>query len=460
SLFLLFIFMFFLIVHDNLIAQAQFETGAIGINVSNGGRMRVFSPNLAGAREVERTSVLVGVNQNAVFDYPNDADVEIPAALVTSPIFSDFEITSTLNNEFPAVPVPPDVLVRTNVYGWLNESYVVVRYRVINKETSSINAIIGFETLHRTDNTYENDTIAYDPLSEILYAAETKWVGYKILSTPTGSAKVLVWYSGYSVDSTYYSWLTYGNYDTTPLITDADGDVTVLSTSPVSIAPEDSAEIFFAIAIGGNKAAMESNMSEAEDKYNTIVPVELTSFSAKVDKRNVTLNWQTATEINNRGFEIERKLITGNESQWVTIGFREGFGTTTQAQNYFFGDDISDVSVSKISYRLKQIDFNGTFSYSDEIEVDVMPLEISLKQNYPNPFNPATIISFAIPSKEFVSLKVFNLLGQEVKTLINKELNEGNYNINFEAENLPSGIYIYKLSAGKFSETRKMMLIR
>ena len=459
-LFLISLFGFFLIWQDNSFAQAQFETGTIAINLSNGGRMRVFTPNLAGAREIERTSVLVGVNQNAVFDYPNDADVEIPAALVASPFYSDFEITSTLNNQYPAVPVPPDVFVRTNVYGWLNESYVVVRYRVINNETSAMNAIIGFETLHRTDNTYENDTIAYDPATQIVYAKESKWVGYKILSTPITSAKILTWYSGYSVDSAYYSWLTYGNFDTTPLITDADGDVTVMGTGAVSIAPGDSAEIFFAIAIGANKTAMETNMSAAMNKYNTIVPVELISFNASADKRNVTLNWQTSTEVNNRGFEIQRQYVTGNESKWVTVGFKEGYGTSTETHSYSYIDNISEISASHLSYRLKQIDFNGTFSYSDVVEVDVIPSRFSLSQNYPNPFNPSTLISFTIASKDFVTLKVYNLLGQEVTSLLSKDLEAGSYNLKFESGNLPSGIYLYTLSTGKFSETKKMILLR
>jgi hypothetical protein len=455
------VFAFFFIWQENVSAQAQFETGSIAVNLSNGGRMRVFSPNLAGAREVERTSVLVGVGPTAVFDYPNDADSEIPAALEPNPLFSDFELTSTLNNEFPAVPVPPDVLVRTNVYGWMNESYVVVRYRVINKEVNPINAVIGFETLHRTDNTYENDTIAYDTSTDILYAAESKWVGYKILSAPTYSARIVEWYSGYSdEDSTYWGWLNYGNFDTTPFITDGDGDISILSINYVLIAPEDSADLYFAIAVGSDKAAMEANIDEAETRYNTIVPVELISFTALPAQNFITLSWETASEVNNLGFEIERKILSENNTQWVTRGFKQGYGTSTEINSYTFNDDISDLSASRVSYRLKQIDFDGKYTYSNEVEVSIIPQNYSLQQNYPNPFNPSTVISFSIPNKELVTLKVFNLLGQEVLTLINNELEGGSYNINLNADNLPSGTYLYSLSAGKFKEAKKMVLIK
>jgi hypothetical protein len=456
-LFLYLILGLLIISGDSLYSQASFEAGTIAVNITNGGRMRVFTPNLAGAREIERLSVLVGVNEDAVFDYPNDADSEIPAASVTSPLHSDFELTSTLNNQYPAAPVPPDVLVRTNVYGWLNESYIVVRYRVINMEASAIDAIIGFETLHRTDNTYENDTIAYDPATQILYSKESKWVGTKLIATTPTSARIVEWYSGYSnADSIYYSWLTYNNFDTTPLITDGDGDIAVLSTAPVSIAPGDSAEIYFTIAIGQDKAEMEANVAEAEQKYNTIIPVELISFTAVAGNDKITLNWETATEVNNRGFEIERKINSG----WATVGFKEGYGTSTDKHSYSFVDNISGVSSQTIYYRLKQVDFNGTFSYSDEVEVETLPDKFSLNQNYPNPFNPTTTISFSIPQKEFVTLKVYNLLGQEVAVLVNKQLEAGSHNFQYDADMLSSGIYLYELSAGNFNETRKMIVMK
>ena len=187
-----------------------------------------------------------------------------------------------------------------------------------------------------------------------------------------------------------------------------------------------------------------------------VVPVELTSFSVTADGDNAILNWTTATELNNLGFEIQR-LEARNE--FVTIGFVPGHGTTTEARNYRFVD--AGLSAGSYSYRLKQVDFNGTFSYSDLVNVDVKgPLQFELSQNYPNPFNPSTTINFSIPQSSNVTLKIFNTLGQEVATLVNENMESGVHTINFDASALNSGIYFYRLDAGQYSEVRKMTLIK
>lgn len=201
------------------------------------------------------------------------------------------------------------------------------------------------------------------------------------------------------------------------------------------------------------------NITAAE---NPILPVELTSFTAMQNGNTVELNWHTASEINNRGFEIERKLYNGqNESNWILIGFKEGYGTTAEERNYIFYDNLTDVRVDKSAYRLKQIDFNGTFTYSDVVYIDkIAPMNFNLVQNFPNPFNPETTIKFNLPSDEFVSLKVYNLLGSEVAVLINEKRSAGIYHVGFNAAQLPSGVYLYKLTAGQFNETKKMTLLR
>jgi len=195
-------------------------------------------------------------------------------------------------------------------------------------------------------------------------------------------------------------------------------------------------------------------------EYNNILPVELASFTSLVlqNEKTVQLNWTTATETNNSGFEIHCK--EQNATDWETIGFVPGFGTTTEPKSYSFTDEGIETGTYK--YRLKQIDYDGTYEYSIEIEIefDFTPREFILSQNYPNPFNPSTIIRYEIPERGFVTLKVYDVLGNEIATLVNEEKSIGSYAVEFNATGLPNGIYFYQLQAGSFVETKKMILLR
>jgi photosystem II stability/assembly factor-like uncharacterized protein len=188
-----------------------------------------------------------------------------------------------------------------------------------------------------------------------------------------------------------------------------------------------------------------------------IIPVELVSFEANVDENEVKLNWNTATEINNSGFQIERR--EENNISWTGIGFVPGFGTTTEPRSYSFFD--MNLSPGKYEYRLKQIDFDGTFEYLNKIEVDIVSsIEFSLEQNYPNPFNPTTTIEYSIPQAGLVTIQIYDILGREVATLVDEYLPAGTYETEFSANGLASGIYFYKLTAVNFSQTRKMLLLK
>jgi 5-hydroxyisourate hydrolase-like protein (transthyretin family) len=190
---------------------------------------------------------------------------------------------------------------------------------------------------------------------------------------------------------------------------------------------------------------------------NQLLPVELTSFSAVNIKSGVMLNWTTATEINNAGFEIERKSSNYN---WKKIGFVRGNGNSTLPIKYSFADN--SLNTGKYQYRLKQIDFNGSYKYSKIVEVNLsdIPVNYQLNQNYPNPFNPSTTISYSIPKASFVTIKIYDILGNEIAALVNQEKPAGKYEINFNAIHLSSGMYIYKLSAGNFNEMKKMILMK
>ncbi|HSL89001.1 MAG TPA: M14 family zinc carboxypeptidase [Ignavibacteriaceae bacterium] len=209
------------------------------------------------------------------------------------------------------------------------------------------------------------------------------------------------------------------------------------------------------------------------------IPVELASFTASVKGNIVTLNWVTASEVNNRGFEVERKspsptpsLMEGASQtplrgDWGAIGFVEGKGTTTELTHYSFDDN--NLAAGTYQYRIKQIDFDGTFKYynlAQSIEIGT-PTIFILEQNYPNPFNPSTKISYTIPSvistegrNLNVTLKVFDVLGNEVKTLVNEYKSAGRYEVEFDAGSLSSGVYYYQLRTGEYIQTKKMILIR
>ena len=221
------------------------------------------------------------------------------------------------------------------------------------------------------------------------------------------------------------------------------------------------------------------------------LPVELTTFTASVIGSAVKLNWQTATEVNNYGFEIERASslsnasnLRGQETQhgnsdlegYTKIGIVNGYGNSNSPKNYEYTDN--SVKYGKYLYRLKQIDIDGVFEYSKSVEVDLgIPAKFKLSQNYPNPFNPTTTIEYSvpqithplIPSREgkersdrgvSITLKIYDILGNEIATLVNEEKQSGIYKVNFDAKNLSSGIYYYQLRSDNYVKTKKMILVK
>jgi hypothetical protein len=186
------------------------------------------------------------------------------------------------------------------------------------------------------------------------------------------------------------------------------------------------------------------------------IPVELASFTAMCLKDKAVLNWSTATETNNRGFEIERK---SSSSDWEKIGFVSGNGTTAKEHSYAFED--VDLPAGNLRYRLKQIDMDGAYTYSKETELNSGAINaFTLEQNYPNPFNPSTTIGYSVPAASKVNLKVYDMLGREVAVLVNETMPAGGYEVKFNASGLSSGVYFYKLRAGNFTITKKLNLIK
>jgi len=222
--------------------------------------------------------------------------------------------------------------------------------------------------------------------------------------------------------------------------------------------------VFFAGAVVNNKIYVIGgspdwltgalNVWEYDPAY--IVPVELTSFTASANGEEVILNWSTATELNNLGFEIQRS-ITGSE--FFTVGFVEGYGTTSEQHNYKYSD--RNLNNGKYYYRLKQVDFNGSYEYSDAVEVEWRAFNsYLLEQNYPNPFNPTTTIGFGVQNKSNVKITLLNSIGEEVAVILNEEREPGFYQVEFNASYLPSGVYFYRMHSGNFVQTKKMLLLK
>jgi len=187
------------------------------------------------------------------------------------------------------------------------------------------------------------------------------------------------------------------------------------------------------------------------------LPVELASFTSSVSGQNVTLSWSTVMEENNKGFEIERR---SSGEGWKKTGYAEGNGTSNQINNYSFTE--RGMASGNYNYRLKQIDYNGNYKYydlSNEVIIGI-PSKYSLSQNYPNPFNPVSVINFELPTSNYVSLNIYDINGRKVAGLVNEVKEAGYYSVQFDAKNLSSGMYFYKLTSGNFSAVKKMVVVK
>lgn len=192
------------------------------------------------------------------------------------------------------------------------------------------------------------------------------------------------------------------------------------------------------------------------------LPVELVSFTAATNGNKVTLEWSTATEVRNYGFEIER--VSSSPLQgWIKVGFVEGYGNSNSPKEYSFSDIPQ--GGTKFQYRLKQIDTDGKYEYSSAVSIEInTPNQYALKQNYPNPFNPPTKIEYSIPNDGLVTLKVFDVLGREVALLVNDNKKAGRYEVDFNGSyaggGLASDVYICKMSSANYSSSIKMLMLK
>lgn len=355
-----------------IFSQADIYTGTIDIYVTGYGKIQLYSTTPTDTiKQLERASILVGTSDTTVFDYNNDQDIESPTELLASPNWGDFEIYGAYNNNYSGLP--PNILLKQNVYGWVSGSYAIVKYTVINREVSSMNAIVGLDLIPQVDDSFAGeDTVTYSSNTGIISVNKASYIGFKVLSENLKGLGMFVYYEGYDQDTTYWRYLSLNTFDslliTNPLDPNVDDPVVIPSFNSKTIASGDSVTFYWAIAYGAEETEMLASLEQAQQKYNLYTSVE--------------------SDLNN------------------------------------------------------------------------IPTNFTLDQNYPNPFNPSTKISFGLPQRSNVVLKIFNTLGEQVAELVNESLEAGTHSYNFDASSLSSGIYIYTLQTEAGNISKKMTLLK
>lgn len=353
------------------------NNGVLGFNLSLYGRLRagVVPYPTAGTRELERMSFIAALDENNVFDYQEDSDsADVLPRPITLPGV-DLAAECTINNDFSGAP--PDLKVHHQVLLWINTSYVVKVYNVINIGSSTVNVLLGTAVIPQPSGTFGGETIDYDAAHKTAYyfrTGEAPYWGVRLLSGVPSSFAARDWdeYSpdpsdDAAVDSTRYAMTAGTNFDTT-LVAGVNGSIFNLNAGLASIAPGDTVQFVYAVAYGNSLASMLAASDSAQARYDVLTSVE-------------------------------------NDNQPT-------------------------------------------------------PETYALHQNYPNPFNPSTTIEFSLAKRGPVSLEVFDVLGRSVKSLVAGTLAAGVHKVTFDASRLASGVYFYKLHAGDFTRTRKLILLR
>ncbi len=450
-----------------------FDNGLIGHNGAfNQGNGVVFNSNpdamyTAGIMIGNATSGVNGMvgsftsgGNPVINDMVNTMGME---AMTSSSLFD--QITNSKFKDDNAT-VPLGLEVHQQTLSRNGDPYVIYNYMVYNNTGATVNGVYVGQFADWDVDPYATNLGGVDEARSMAYQYGTGDPNYYGLVALNGASglTVIADFAWTATDLRTVLFDFIKTINTAPISTGADYR-SYIGSGPYDIPAGGMVQVGFAVAVGTDMANLQAVADNAISTWaNGNLPVELTSFTAVQNGLSVELNWSTATEINNAGFEIERKVDDG---AWRVVGYKEGKGTSTEPVNYKHVDDISTVQGNAFSYRLKQIDFGGAVEYSDVILVEnLTPIEYSLDQNYPNPFNPATTIKFAIPEDNFVSLKVFNVLGEEMVTLVNEMKSAGTYNVEFNASSLPSGMYLYVLRTGEdaaaseFTSVKKMMLLK
>jgi hypothetical protein len=458
--------------HNTTLMQASvYDNGYIGHNfdastgsgVTFGGPDAMYTAGLIVGNSLTKTVGLVGSFTSANLPVLKDWTTVTPFGAFSSlPSFNQVA-TCVLNDNAAPVANKLGITVQQSSMSNTGDKFVYLQYKITNTSAAELNGLyVGlFADWDVGVANYGLNRGGYDASRKLVYQYEnggtvdSRYYGFVALNGLAGArvtANSAFGAGSGPVRDSIFHWMS--TFFDEPIL--ANGDMrSIIGSGPYDVAIGASITVSFAIVAGTNLSDLQTNSDAAINKYNsTIIPVELTTFSALTTNASVTLQWRTATETNNRIFEIERK---SDNITYTLIGFVEGQGTTTQDHDYRFVDN--NIDHGSYYYRLKQIDYDGRFSYSDEVSAEIKaPVEFQLSQNYPNPFNPSTTISYGLANAGNVRLALYNTLGQEVVTLVNEFKESGNYQINFDAKNLSSGVYLYKLEAPNFIQIKKMII--
>lgn len=347
------------------------------------------------------------------------------------------------------------------------------RFVVTNTDSSKLSVLLQVNTNTGTDAMggativfgFDTSSISFtsNPVKDVDYHFHNFCSGNYAVGTVTRPMQARIWVN---ID------LPYNNNNNGTVVSDTSGWTDVVTIYFNITDPEGIASLYWIPTSPFWGIYDDDNMTlwstgQFLNQVNFPLPVELGSFSASLmDNKHVLLRWSTISSVNSYGFEIEKSVgskqssVSNNpETLWEKIGFVESLGNSNTMIEYSFTDVTPNYS-PVIKYRLKMIDNDGSFTYSDVVEVDAGPVAFELMQNYPNPFNPSTIISWVSPESSHQVLKIFDVLGNEIATLVDEFKEAGNHTIDFNAAGLASGVYIYRLMAGSFVETKKMVLLR
>jgi hypothetical protein len=287
---LLFLVVMLLFIADSY-SQASFNTGAIQVDINQYGKIELV--NSDGIYQLWRTSILVGTSPSAVFDYQNDAEEYEPTILVSDPSLSDYEIYGAIDNSYSGAP--PDVVVKYNAYGWTNGGFIIVKFNIMNNGTEAINALAGLDIIPYIDEVDGYDSVSFNNAASgavirIHRGNETN-IGMKLLSSTLSSLYSFEYYDGYSdLDSDYWTWMNYGSVQPLYASNSVNGSVSITSQESVGLAPGESFEVFYAMALGADEQAMLASIASAVEKYEDIF-VSVEDIDLSVNKFNVGQNY-------------------------------------------------------------------------------------------------------------------------------------------------------------------------